>query len=50
LAYTGLDMSIIKWWNFRKLMAAVWTEWICLRIGVFAGTSECGNEPSVSIK
>jgi len=50
LGDTHIDGSIIKLWKFRKLIAAVLTGWICLRIGVFAGISECRNEPSVSLK
>jgi len=42
----GIDMRIILRWIFRKWDGGVWTGSIWLGIG----TSECGNEPSGSIK
>jgi len=50
LGDTDRDGSIIKFWNFSMLIAAVWSGWIWLKIGVVASTCECGNEHSVSIK
>ena len=41
--------SVLRW-IFRNLDVGVWTGSSWLRIGQMAGTCECGNEPSDSIK
>ena len=46
----GVDGRIILRWIFRKWDVEVWTESSWLRIGQVAGTCECGNELSGSIK
>ena len=46
----GVDGRIILRWIFRKWDARTWTGSMWLRIGTVAGTCECGNEPSGSIK
>jgi hypothetical protein len=45
----GVDGRLILRWTFRKWDVGVWTGLSWLRIQV-AGTCECGNEPSDSIK
>ena len=45
-----VDVRIILRWIFRKWEGVVGTGWSWLRIGHLAGTSECGNELSGSIK
>jgi hypothetical protein len=48
-----MNMSLGTWnvrWLFRKWDVGVWTESNWLRIGQVAGTCECNNEPSGSIK
>jgi len=45
----GVDGRVILRWIFRKWDVGVWTGSSWFRIGT-AGTCECGNEPSVSIK
>jgi hypothetical protein len=42
--------GIILIWIFKKQGVRVWTGLSWLRIETGAGTCECGNEPSVSIK
>jgi len=42
--------KIILRWTFRKWDVGLWTGLIWLRIAGFAGTCECSNEPSGSIK
>jgi hypothetical protein len=46
----GVEGSIILRWILKKGDAGVWTGSSCLRIGKVAGSFECGNEPSGSIK
>jgi hypothetical protein len=46
----GVDGNVMFRGIFRKLVVQVWTGLIWLRIGRVAGTCECGNEPSGSIK
>jgi len=46
----GVNGRIILRWIFRKWNVGVWTRSSWLRIGQVAGTCECGNEPSGSIK
>ena len=47
----GANGNIILRWVFKKWDVGVWTGSSWLRIGrEVAGFSECGNEPSVSIK
>jgi len=46
----GVDGRIILRSIFRKWDVRVWTGSRWLRIGLVAGTCECGNEPSGSIK
>jgi hypothetical protein len=46
----GVDGRIILRWIFRKGDVEVWTGLTWLRIGTLAGTCDCGNEPSGSIK
>jgi hypothetical protein len=46
----SVDGRIILKWVFRKWGGEVWTGFIWLRIGKVAGSYECGNEPSGSIK
>jgi hypothetical protein len=41
---------IILRWIFRKWDVEAWTGLIWLRMGQVAGTCNCGNEPSGSIK
>ena len=46
----GIDGWIIMRWIFSKLDVVVWTGSSWLRTGTKAGTCECSNEPSDSIK
>jgi len=46
----GVDGMIILRWIFRKWDVGAWTGLIWLNRGLVAGTCECGNEPSGSIK
>jgi len=46
----GVDERIILRWISRKWDVGVWTGSSWLWIGNEAGTYECGNEPSGSIK
>jgi hypothetical protein len=46
----GVDGRIILRWIFRKWDVGVWTRSSWLRIRQVAGTCECNNEPSGSIK
>jgi hypothetical protein len=46
--HPGVEGSIILRWFFRKWDVEIWTGLSWLRIE-FAGTCECGNEPSGSI-
>jgi len=46
----GVDGWTIVSCIFSKLVVVVWTGSSWLRIGTVAGTCECGNEPSDSIK
>ena len=46
----GIDGRIILRWIVRKWDVGVWTGWDWLRIGAVAGTCECGNVPSGSVK
>jgi len=46
----GLCERIILRWIFRKWDVVTWTGSIWFRTGQVAGTCECGNEPSGSIK
>jgi len=46
----GVDGWIILRWIFRKWDVGIRIESSWLRIGTGAGTCECVNEPSVSIK
>ena len=46
----GVDGRILLRRIFRKWDVGVWTGSIWLRIGTGAGTCECGNEYSDSIK
>jgi hypothetical protein len=46
----GVDGRIVLKWVFKKWDVGVWTESIGLRQGEVAGSCECGNEPSGSIK
>jgi hypothetical protein len=51
LGALGVDGRIILIWLFRKWDVGVWTGLSWLRIGTHvAGTYECGNELSASIK
>jgi len=45
-----VDGRIILRWIFRKCDVGVWTGSRWLRIGQVVGISDCGNEPSGSIK
>jgi hypothetical protein len=45
----GVDGRIILKWIFKKWDGA-WTGLSWLRIGMGAGSCECGNEPPGSIK
>ena len=47
---SGVDERIILRRIFRKWDMGVWNESSWLRIGTGAGTCECGNEPSGSIR
>jgi hypothetical protein len=47
---TLVDGRIILIWIFWKWDFGAWTGLIWLRRGNVAGTFECGNEPSGSIK
>ena len=42
-------MVLLKW-IFKKWDVEAWTGFICLRTGTGAGSCECGNEPSGSVK
>jgi hypothetical protein len=46
----GIDGRIILRWLFRKWDMGAWTGSIWLRLGQLAGTCECRNETSGSIK
>jgi hypothetical protein len=46
----GVNGRIILRWIFRKWGVGVWTGLSWLRIQKVAGTCECGNEHSGSIK
>jgi len=48
----GVDGRIILRWIFRECDVGTWTRSMWLRIGTgqVAGTCNCGNEPSCSIK
>jgi len=46
----GVDGKIILRWNFRKLGVRSWTDQCGSGYGQVAGTCECGNGPSGSIK
>jgi hypothetical protein len=46
----GVDWRIINRWIFRDWDVGVWTGLGWLRKEQLAGTFECGNEPSGSIK
>jgi hypothetical protein len=46
----GVDGKITLRWIFRKWNVGVWTGSSCLREGTGAGSCECGNEPSGSVK
>jgi len=46
----GIDLRIILRWIFMKRNVGVWTGSSWLGTGQVAGTCECGNEPSNSIK
>jgi hypothetical protein len=46
----GIEGRIILRWIFSKWDVGTWTASIWHKIGQEAGTCECGNEPSVSIK
>jgi hypothetical protein len=46
----GVDERIILRWIFRKWDVGVWNGLGWLRIGTLAGTCDCGNELSGSIK
>ena len=46
----GVVGSIILRWIFRKWDVVVWTGSSWHTIGQVAGTFECGNEPSGSVK
>jgi len=50
LEVPGVDGKIILRWNFRKLGVRAWTDRCGSGKGQVAGTCECGNEPSGSIK
>jgi len=50
LGYPGIDGRIILRWIFMIWDVRAWTEAMWLRIGRDAGTCECGNEPSDSLK
>jgi len=50
LADPGVDGWIILKCIFKKWDVEAWTGSICLRQGEVAGSCECGNEPSGSIK
>ena len=47
---TGVDGRIILKLIFGKWDGEEWTGFIWLSIGKVAGTCECGNDPSGSIK
>jgi hypothetical protein len=47
---TGVDGRIILKCIFKMRDVEAWTGSIWLRQGEMAGTCECGNEPSGSIK
>jgi hypothetical protein len=46
----GVDGRMVLRWIFRKWDVGAWTGFMWLRMGQVAGTRECGNEPSGSIK
>ena len=46
----GIDGRIILRLIFKMWDVGAWTGLSWLRIGIGDGTSECGNEPSGSIK
>jgi hypothetical protein len=46
----GVDGRIMSGWIFKKWDVGVRTGLGWLRIGIVAGTCECGEEPSGSIK
>jgi hypothetical protein len=46
----GVDRRIILRWIFRKWDVGAWNGSIWLSLGTVAGTCECGNELSGSIK
>jgi hypothetical protein len=46
----GVDEKMILRWMFRKWDVGVWTGLSWLRIETVAGTCECGNKPSGSVK
>ena len=46
----GLDGSIILQWVLNEWCGDAWTGLILLGVRQVAGTCECGNEPSGSIK
>jgi hypothetical protein len=54
LEHSGVEGAIILKWIFEKWDGWGWTGFIWLRIGtgvgLLAGSSECGDEPSGSIK
>jgi len=50
LGDTGVDGRIILRWIFGKLDVGVGPDPTGSRYGQVAGTCECGNEPSGSIK
>ena len=47
---SGVDGKVSLKWIFRKWDVTSWIGSMWLRIGTMAGTCECGNEPSGSIK
>jgi hypothetical protein len=46
----GVEGNMVLKRFFKKWNGELWTGSIGLRIGTVAGTCECGNEPSGSIK
>jgi len=50
LGDAGIDGGIILRWIFRMWNVGIWTGKRLLMAGTLAGTCECGNEISGSIK
>jgi hypothetical protein len=50
MEYLGVDGRIVLKWMSKRWDGTAWTGLICLGYGQVAGTCECGNELSGSIK